>query len=145
MCALGLGEGHQLAIDAAIGGLMMLAATGVFMRLRHRVPFRAAGAWFTATPLERATADAGCCGRRVLAIAMLGEAVAIVALAIGLSYLSGFWLTYMDCGVWAVAIGVIKLGPARVEIAEHEARNGTTYVVARRRMRGLVDLTEATS
>ena len=57
---------------------------------------------------------------------------AFTIFTVGLSYLTGFWLTYMDFSVWAIAIGVIKVGPATAAIRRHEAQSATTYHVARR-------------
>ena len=141
LCLFGLANGHQGAADAAFSGAIMLAGTGVFMMVRHRAPFRRPGAWFTAKPIAAAAADLTACRRRSLLVWLLAEMAAFAVLTVGLSYLSGFWLTYVDFGVWAVAIGVIKIGPASAAIAEHEARAGTTYRVARRPLRGLVQLT----
>lgn len=62
-------------------------------------------------------------------------------LTVGLSYLTSFWLTYVDFGVWAVAIGVVKIGPAAAAIEQQEARVGTSYRVARRPLHGLVEVT----
>ena len=66
---------------------------------------------------------------------------AFTILTVGLSYLTNFWLTYVDFGVWAMAIGAIKIGPAATAIERNETRAGTTYRVARRPLRGLVELT----
>lgn len=143
MSGLGFLQGRQAPADAAIGGAMMLAGTGAFMAVRHRVPFRSAGSWFTSVPIGAAAcAHAEPCRRRLLIMAVFAEAIAMIVGAVGLSYATGFWLTYMDCGVWAIAIGVIKIGPATSTIAEHEARCATSYLVARRRVRGLVELVE---
>jgi hypothetical protein len=46
----------------------------------------------------------------------------------------------MDFGVWAMAIGAIKTGPATRAIAQHETRCATVYGVARRPAIGLVRL-----
>ena len=70
----------------------------------------------------------------------MNGASAFTILTVGLSYLTSFWLTYVDFGIWAVAIGVIKAGPATAAIGQYEARAGTTYRVARRPLRGLVEL-----
>jgi hypothetical protein len=140
MIVLGAFEGHEGAVDTASSGAIMVAGTGLFMRFRHRVTFLAAGAWFTTTPMATAAPGAAICPRRVLLVALIGEATAMAVIAVGLSILSGSWLTYMDCGVWAVVVGAIKLGPARSVIARDEGRHGVTYLVARRRVRGLVEL-----
>lgn len=66
---------------------------------------------------------------------------AFTIFTVGLSYLTGFWLTYMDFGVWAIAIGVIKVGPATAAIRRHEAQSATTYHVARRPARDRLELT----
>ncbi len=137
----GLANGHQGAIDAAFSGAITFAGTGVFMAVRHRAPFCRPGAWFTARPLAEATAHRAARPRRSLLAGLLGETAAFTALTLGLSYLSAFWLTYMDAGVWMVAIGVVKIGPAATLVARHEARAGATYRVARRPLRGLVKLT----
>lgn len=141
LCLFGLANGHQGAADAAFSGALMLAGTGVFMMVRHHAPFRRPGAWFTAKPIAAAAADLTACPRRSLLGWLLAEVTAFAVLTVGLSYLSGFWLTYVDFGVWAVTIGVIKIGPASAAIAEHEARAGTIYRIARRPLRGLVELT----
>lgn len=141
LCAFGLIEGHQPPADAAFGGVIMLVGTGVFMVIRHGAPFRRPGAWFTAKPIATATNALPPCRRRRIVAWMLGETAAFALMAVGLSYLTGFWLTYMDLGVWAIAIGAIKVGPATAIIAESEAHQGTTYRVARRPLRGLVRLT----
>jgi hypothetical protein len=138
---LGLRQGHEGLGDAAMSGFIMLAGTGIFMFLRHRAPLREPGAWFTLTPLASADARLGACARRRLVTWLVVEAAVMCALTVGLSALSGYWLTYMDFGVWAVAIGMIKLGPAAAAIADHEARLGTTYRVAKRPLRGVVTLT----
>jgi len=72
----------------------------------------------------------------------VGDAAALMGVAIGFSYLSGSWLTYMDMGVWALATGAIKVGPGATAIAQYEASAGTSYRVARRPVRGVVELTE---
>ncbi len=141
LLAIGLAEGAQGAVDAVSSGVMMVAGTSVFMVLRHRVPFRSPGAWFTSRPLASAGDASAPPDRGRVMLRLLGEAVLIGAVAVALSKLTNSWLTYMDCGVWAMAIGAIKVGPATAAIARHEARTGTSYRVARRRMRGLVELT----
>ncbi len=142
MVGFGLAEGHQGAFDAAIGGAIMITGTGIFMVLRHKVPFAEPAAWFTSKPMAAAQCGAAVCPRRRLLVTATADAVLFAALAIGLSYLTGFWLTYMDMGVWAVAIGAVKLGPARTAIAERELRLGASYAVARRPVRGLVELSQ---
>lgn len=121
----------------------MLAGTGVFMMVRHRAPLRRPGTWFTAKPIAAALGDRAACSRRRLIAWLMSEMTAFTAITVGLSYLTGFWLTYVDFGVWAMAIGVIKIGPAAAAIGRHEALAGTSYRVARRPLRGLVELTEA--
>ncbi|HET8758485.1 MAG TPA: hypothetical protein VFM58_20865 [Solirubrobacteraceae bacterium] len=140
LCVFGLANGHQGAADAAVSGTMMLAGTGVFMMVRHRAPFRRPGTWFTAKPMAAAIHDRAPCSRRSLLAWLLAEVTAFTILTVGLSYLTSFWLTYVDFGIWAVAIGVIKIGPATAAIGQYEARAGTTYRVARRPLRGLVEL-----
>lgn len=140
--AFGLFAGHQGAVDAVTSGIVMVVGTGVFMVVRHKVPFREPAAWFTSKPLASADGELAACPRRGLLARLLLDTVAFAVLTVGLSFLTGFWLTYMDFGVWAVAIGAIKVGPAATAIAQHEALSGTTYRVARRPLRGLVRLTE---
>ena len=70
----------------------------------------------------------------------LTQTAAATAVVVGGSVLTGFWLTYMDFAVWAMAVGAIEVGPAAAAIAEHEACSGATYRVARRPIRGVVDL-----
>lgn len=142
LVAFGLASGHQGAFDATVSGCMMLAGTGVFMAVRHKVPFRAPGAWFTGPPLAAASEQRPVAPRRRLAAAMLFEVLVFTVVVVGLSYLSGFWLTYVDAGVWAVAIGAIKLGPGAAAVARHETRTGTTCRVARRPLRRMLELTE---
>ncbi len=143
LCVFGVANGHQGAADAAFSGTIMLAGTGVFMMVRHRAPLRRPSTWFTAKPIAAALDDRAACSRRTLIARLLSEMTAFTILTIGLSYLTNFWLTYVDFGVWAVAIGVIKIGPAAAAIGQHEARAGTSYRVARRPLRGLVELSEA--
>jgi hypothetical protein len=143
LCLYGGVQGHQGPVDAALSGVIMIVGTGLFMAFRHRVPLRAPGAWFTSTPLSTAGDDRAPCRRRGLMFALLAQSVAATAMVVGLSVLTGFWLTYVDVGVWAVAIGAIKIGPASAAIAEHEARSGMSYRVARRPWRGMVQLTAA--
>jgi hypothetical protein len=140
LIAIGVADGHEGIADAVIGGLMLLAGTGVYMALRHRAPFRRPGAWFTDRPIAGAAAEREPCRTRTLAAALIGEATLTAALAVGFSFATGHWLTYMDFGFWALAVGAIKLGPARSAIARDEARRDTTYRVARRPLRGLVEL-----
>jgi hypothetical protein len=141
LLAMGLAEGAQGPVDAVSSGIMMLIGTSVFVVVRHRVPFRSPGAWFTATPLAGAGDGRAPSSRGHVMLRLLGETMLLGAVAVGLSKLTNSWLTYMDCGVWAMAIGVIKIGPAATAIARHEASTGTSYRVARRRVRGLVELT----
>jgi hypothetical protein len=141
LCAFGIAAGHEPPLDAVFGGLIMLCGTGIFMVVRHGAPFRQPGSWFTAKPLATATDALPPCRPRRLVVWMLGETAAFGILAVGLSYLTGFWITYMDVGVWAMATGAIKIGPAATMIAANEAREGITYRVARRPLRGLVELT----
>lgn len=137
MFAFGVVEGHQGAPDALFSGLVMITGTGVFMTVRHRASFRAPSAWFTSKPLARAARDRAACTRRRLLLFLSIEMAALAALTVGLSFATGFWLTYVDVGVWAVAIGAIKIGPARSAIAAHEARTGASYRMAHRRFRDL--------
>jgi len=118
----------------------MIAGTGAFMRLRHRAPFRRPGTWFTAKPIASAGTDRTMDSRHRLLAYLMAEATAVAALTIGLSHLIGFWLTDMDAGVWMVAIGVVKLGPAAAAIAQHEAHSGSTYRVVRRPLRGVLEV-----
>ncbi|WP_147332076.1 hypothetical protein [Geodermatophilus marinus] len=141
LCAYGWHARHQGAADAAISGAIMLTGTGVFLALRHKVPFRAPGGWFTATPLAAAgEAHATASTRRHLMAALVAEIAVITAVTVALSVLTRFWLTYVDFGVWLVAVGVLKAGPAVARVARDEARSGATYCVARRPIRGLVEL-----
>ena len=141
LCVLGLSQGHEAAGDAAAGGAIMLLGTGLFMVVWRRVPLRRPGGWFTAKPLARAGAGEVACSRRRLVHGVGAQALAFGGTAVGLSYITGFWLTYMDMGVWAVAIGIVKAGPATAAIARREARSGVTYRVARRPLRGRVKVT----
>jgi hypothetical protein len=143
--ALGLVEGRQGLADAAVSGAILIAGTGVFMRVRHRVPFREPRAWFTAPPLAAAGHDLPICSHRRLLLVLLAQTAAATLVVVGGSLLTGFWLTYMDFAVWAMAVGAIKVGPAAAAIAEHEARHGTSYRVARRPIRGVVALVHAES
>jgi hypothetical protein len=140
LCAYGWHAGHQGAADAAISGAMMLTGTGVFLALRHKVPFRAPGGWFTAKPLAAAATQATGCPRRRLMAALVAEIAVITAVTVALSVLTRFWLTYADFGVWLVAVGVLKAGPSVARVTREEARSGATYLVARRPIRGLVEL-----
>ena len=139
LCAYGWRAGHQGVADAAISGAMMLTGTGVFMALRHKVPFRAPGGWFTAKPLAAAATPVVGGARRTLLAAVFAEIVVITAVTVVLSVLTRFWLTYVDFGVWLVAVGVIKIGPSAAGVVREEARSGTTYL-ARRPIRGPVEL-----
>jgi hypothetical protein len=136
----GLVNGHQGLADAAFSGVILIAGTGIFVRVRHHVPFREPRAWFTAPPLAAAGQDLPACSQRRLVLTLLGQTAAATVVVVGGSVLTGFWLTYMDFAVWAMAVGAIKAGPAAAAIAEHEACNGTTYRVARRPLRGVVAL-----
>ena len=138
----GLLSGHQEALDAVLSGVVMVAGTGAYVMLRHRAPFRAPGEWFTSAPLLEAEPELDACSRGRLLARLLAETEASMVFVVGLSFLTGFWLTYMDFAVWAVTVGVIKIGPAGRVITTHETRNGKTYRVARRPLRGLVALTE---
>lgn len=138
--AFGLASGHQGPVEAALSGGVITVGTGVFMVVRHGVPFRIPGAWFTSKPLASVMQDVAPCRRSSLLLSLLGEMAVATAATVGLSFLTGFWLTYRDFGVWAVVIGTIKIGPASTAIARHEARSGTTYRVAGRPLRGLVRL-----
>lgn len=142
MFAFGLLSGHQGPADAVMSGLIMLTGTGVFLKLRRGVRFRDPAAWFTSVPIAEASPARAPCGRRSLLLRLLAEIVVFCALAVGLSFLTGFWLTYMDAGVWALLTGAIKLGPGVDAVARQEHEQGAVYVVARRPPRGLVDLTE---
>jgi hypothetical protein len=141
LCVLGLSQGRQAAGDAVGGGMLMILGTGAFMVVWHRVPFRRPGGWFTVKPLARAGADETACSRRRLMLGVAAKAIAFGGMAVGLSYLTQFWLTYVDVGVWAVAIGIIKIGPATAAITRHESQSGVTYRVVRRPLRGLVKVT----
>ncbi len=140
LCAFGWHAGHQSIGDSAMSGLLMLTGTGVFLALRHRVRFRAPGDWFTARPLA-VPALTPPCSRPRLFLALIGELSALTAATVGLSILTGYWLTYVDFGVWLIAIGVIKIGPAVGAVERHEASSGSTLRVARRRVRGFVEVT----
>jgi hypothetical protein len=141
----GLRAGHQGALDAAFSGIVMLAGTSVFMLVRHSAPLREPGTWFTAKPLATANGALAACPRGRLLLALALETVIGVVAVVALSYATRFWLTYMDCGVWAIAIGAIKAGPAAGAVERHERRAGRNYQVARRPVRGLVELTEAST
>jgi hypothetical protein len=117
-----------------------IAGTGIYVVVRHGVPFREPAAWFTSRPLASAAQRAATWPRRSLLIWLVGETAAFAVLTAALSFLTGFWLTYMDFGVWAIAIGGIKVGPAAAAIAQHQASDGVRYRVARRPVRGLVQL-----
>ncbi len=137
----GLADGHQGPIDAVFSGAVTVAGTGLFMRILHRAPFRRPSEWFTAKPVAAVAPDRTVLQRGSLLAWLLLEAVGFAAFALGLSFLTGFRMTYMDAGVWAVAIGIIKIGPATAALAQHEARADTTYLVTRRKRLGLVGLT----
>lgn len=140
--AVGLVEGREGLADSVMSGAIMVAGTGVFMRVRHRVPFRQPRAWFTTPPLAAAAHDLPVCSHRRLVLLLFAQTAAATLVVVGGSVLTGFWLTYMDFAVWAMAVGVIKVGPAAAAIAEHEARCGATYRVARRPIRGVVGLVQ---
>jgi hypothetical protein len=141
LCAVGLVAGHQGAADATFSGCIMIAGTGLFMLIRHRAPFRDPGAWFTSKPLAHAAAGRAQCSRSWLIGGVLAETGLLSVMAVGLSYLSGFWLTYVDMGVWALGVGAIKAGPGSMAISRKEVSSGTRYLVSRRPVRGLVELT----
>jgi hypothetical protein len=141
LLAFGLRSGHQSAVDAVIGGMILIAGTGVFMRLRHNVPLRRPGTWFTSAPLARAEPDGPSSARPLVLARLVAEAVLLAVTVVGLSYLTGYWLTYMDMGVWAVAIGAIKIGPARTAVAEHEERLRRSWRIAGPPLRRVVVLT----
>lgn len=137
----GLADGHQGPLDAVRSGAITVAGTGFFMRIFHRAPFRRPSEWFTAKPVAAASPAAAGLQRGNLLAWLFLDAVGFVAFALGLSFLTGFRLTYMDAGVWAVAIGIIKLALATAALARHEAHADTTYLVTRRKRLGLVGLT----
>lgn len=137
----GLADGHQGPIDAVSSGAVTVAGTGLFMRILHRAPLRRPSQWFTAKPVAAASPARTGLQRGNLLARLLLEAVGFVAFALGLSYLTGYQMTYMDAGVWAIAIGIIKIGPAAAALAQHETRADTTYIVSRRKRLGLVGLT----
>ena len=138
---LGLLNRHQGAPDAVFSGGMMVAGTGLFMLVRHRTGLRAVGGWYTQRPLGTAREQLPADARWHLVVRLVAGTVAAAALVFGLSVLTGFWLTYMDFGVWAVAVGAIKVGPGTAAIARREHLDGRTYRVARRSLRGAVLLT----
>jgi hypothetical protein len=140
LCVYGWHAGHQGAADAMISGAMMLTGTGLFMSLRHKVPVRAPGGWFTAKPLAAAAAQATGCTRLHLMAALVAEIAVITAVTVALSVLTRFWLTYVDFGVWLVAVGLLKAGPSVARVTREEAKSGATYLVARRPIRGLIEL-----
>lgn len=137
----GVLEGHQGPFDAVLSGLVMIAGTGVFMVVRQKLPFRKLGLWYTAIPLASAEEGLAPCRSRWLIVRLAAGMVGFSVLAVGLSFLTGFWLTYMDLGVWAITIGAVKAGPGAAAIAASEASSGTRYRVVRRRLRGQVTLT----
>ncbi len=140
LLVLGTMAGHQGAVDALISGAITVAGTGIFMAVRHGVRFRKPATWFTVKPLATAKPGVAIRSKRALLAGIAAEAAVTVALTFGLSYLTRYWLTYVDFGVWAIAIGVIKAGPSIVTITRQEAARGTTYLVARRPLRGIVAL-----
>jgi hypothetical protein len=142
MLVFGLSKGHETPGDAVIGGCIMVAGTGLFMTVRHKVRFAEPAAWFTSKPMAGARDLAQLCSRRRLWMTAGADSIGFAAAAVGLSYLTGFWLTYMDMGVWALVIGAVKLGPSQAAIADREHRLGVTYSVARRPVRGLVELSQ---
>lgn len=138
----GLKEGHQGLADAVISGVILIVGTGVIMRVRHHVPFREPHAWFTAPALATAAQGQPVCSQRRLMLTLLAQTAAATVVIVGGSIVTGFWLTYMDFAVWAMAVGAIKVGPAAAAIAEQEAGSGTAYRVARRPLRGVVTVVE---
>jgi hypothetical protein len=140
LCGHGFAQEAQGPADAVVSGVMMLAGTGAFMAVRHGASFREPGAWFTSRPIALAESDLLPCSRRSLVAWMLGETAVMAVVTVGLSIVTRQWLTYADFGVWAIAIGAIKAGPAATAIRRHEADSGTTYRVARRPFRGPVDI-----
>lgn len=141
LCLVGLAAGHQGPGSTVLSGSMMIAGTGVYMWIVHRASLRRPGEWFTAGPVAAASSGRGALPRGNLLGWVFAEAVGFAGLALGLSFLTGFWMTYADAGVWAAAIGFIKVGPASAALARHEAHADTTYLVNRRRRMGLVGLT----
>ncbi len=140
--ALGTVQGRQGHLDALVGGLVMLMMTAVFMRLRRGVALRDLGGWFTSEALAaRPGASADSPARQSnLALRVTVAILALAASTLALSHLTGYWLTYMDLGVWSVATGLIKLGPAVAAVAVHEAASRSTLQVVARPLRGPVSL-----
>lgn len=141
LCAFGLAAGHQGPVDAAISGLILIAGTAVYMRLRHGASVRRPTTWYTSAPLAAAAGWAPPLRASRALLILVADIVFLAAVAVGLSYLTGFWLTYVDLGVWAVFVGVVKAGPASAAIRVREASDGHVYRLARRPIRGLVSLT----
>ena len=141
LVAVGLREGHQAAGDAVFGGALMLTGTGLFMLVRHRLALRDPGGWYTTRSLSAAQDQLPPCAQVRLLATLVAVAAAGAVVLVVLSHLTGFWLTYMDCGVWAVAVGAIKLGPAAAAVVHHETRERCTFHVARRPLGGPVQLT----
>ena len=112
------------------------------MHFRHDVPLLRPGAWFTSDPLAASINGLPARRRRGLVVAMIAQTAAGAAMVLGLSVPTGLWLTYMDFGVWAVAIGAIKAGPAAAAVARREASSAATFRVVRRSVRGRVVLTD---
>lgn len=141
--ALGTAEGHESRTEAVSSGVMMIIGTGAFMRLRHGARVLAPGGWFTRSPLKRVTRGRDACSRARLLLIVTAEAAATASLTVGLSHVTGFWLTYMDFGVWAVVMGLIKVWPSATAVMRHEMQAGTTYRVVRRPLNGHVQLSPA--
>jgi hypothetical protein len=60
------------------------------MRVRHKVPFRRPGTWFTLLPMAAPALDRRACEqRRLLGVALVQTAAAAVVV-VGLSVLTGF-------------------------------------------------------
>lgn len=141
--ALGTVQGRQGHLDALIGGVVMLAMTGASMKLRRGVALGDLGGWFTARPLSAAAGDAGDGHpgrRRNLLIRAIAGTLGLAALTLLLSHLTGYWLTYMDLGVWLVVTGLIKVGPAVGVVAAHESATQCTYWVSKKTLRGQLAL-----
>lgn len=132
-------SGAWCPLAKPVGGLILTVATGVYMKLRYGARFRESS-WFITEPVARAGCDLPAGTRRRLLSQIVSEWLGVVLLAIGLSYLSGFWLTYVDIGIWALAIGAIKVGPATAAVDRSEATGGHCYRVSARRLRGTVQL-----
>lgn len=59
------------------------------------------------------------------------DALTLAAATMLLSHLTGYWLTYMDLGVWSVVTGLIKIGPATVLLATREPSGVGDLVIDR--------------